>query len=326
MEQYQSLDILGAVENTKLEPEKFYQSAPSWCPDWSKPAASSCLIRRDCIPSVTLNAVDNLDGPLYSADGGIKPDDLQFPLFSISNTALTCSAIIPDRVSHIITPLLEIPSDIAFPPCDPYAYFALHHYTRAIPAWYTTHPAYANPYSDTLQAATAMLHGDVPSSWPPRAQNLVNIDETWPDQEPYICLPRPRAPKLVENDQTPYSRHVRPFAGSYSRVEALDIVSMTLKGRVPFVSEEGYMGLVPEDVAKQVREGSSLAGRWSLGLVAGCSVPLVLREREDGSWRVCGSCYVQGWMEGEVLGEMMGPESAGEFWTALGQEVRVEIR
>ncbi|KAF1912728.1 hypothetical protein BDU57DRAFT_558983 [Ampelomyces quisqualis] len=96
--------------------------------------------------------------------------------------------------------------------------------------------------------------------------------------------------------------------------EAWTVVSRVLRGRRPFISEDGHMGLAPAYLAKPERgETTSM----SIAVVAGCSVPLILQDLENGTYRLLGTCFVQGWMDGEWLNTMMGAESPKEFWHAM---------
>ena len=149
-----------------------------------------------------------------------------------------------------------------------------------------------------------MFHGDSSTAWPPRHENVANIDEYYP-REQYICNPEA-------------SQHVRPYGGSYNRTDAWDTVLAVLRGRVPLISRQGYMGLVPTYVDMD-------AGPWHLAILAGCSVPLLLRERVNGTYELCGTCFVQGWMDGEMVRDMMDVDSAQGFWHAVKDVAQLKI-
>jgi hypothetical protein len=51
----------------------------------------------------------------------------------------------------------------------------------------------------------------------------------------------------------------------------------------------------------------------------------MLREWEDGTYQLVGACFVQGWMDGEWLGTIMGAESVMEFWRAIGDGAKIVI-
>lgn len=70
------------------------------------------------------------------------------------------------------------------------------------------------------------------------------------------------------------------------------------------------MGLAPAYIAET---GGDEKKPWSLAVVVGCSVPLLLREREGGTYQGVGTCFVQGWMDGQWMKRMMGTEKPKRF-------------
>lgn len=99
----------------------------------------------------------------------------------------------------------------------------------------------------------------------------------------------------------------------------MSVVNTVLQGRCPFVTDDGNMGLRPAYIAKdkdknlQTWETTS----WRIALVAGCSVPLLLRERGDEAYELAETCFVQGWMNGEWIETMMGAADSVEFWAGM---------
>lgn len=300
--QHRRLDILGAAEVTPATAD-FYESAPSWCPDWSTPSTASCLVRRERIPIRMMFAVNDQDGELYAADGGMNRDSSDELLFHFEGDVLHCTAVILDQIKFIFDEPPEMPTDFSVPPSDPLGYYKFQIWTAEITRYCASNVL--KTYEDPLQAATAMFHGDNPAAWPRREDNPENADESHPGEK-HVCIPA-------------MSRHVLWYGGSYDRTSAWDVVKTVLRGRTPFMSENGYMGLCPSYIKADASERP-----WHLALVAGCSVPLLLRERDDESYQLCGTCFIQGWMDGEVLREMMGAESPREFWDALcGDDTRI---
>lgn len=60
---------------------------------------------------------------------------------------------------------------------------------------------------------------------------------------------------------------------------------------------EGHFGMAPW----RVQKGDKIC------VLLGCSIPLVLRPRLDtNSYEVIGECYLHGFMNGEVLGDLDG--------------------
>ncbi|PQE15144.1 heterokaryon incompatibility protein [Rutstroemia sp. NJR-2017a BVV2] len=94
---------------------------------------------------------------------------------------------------------------------------------------------------------------------------------------------------------------------SQSKYNIGDIFGIVTKGRRLVVTEKGYIGLAPHWVKEQ----------QSLAILSNCSTPVLLNEREDGKYSFVGSCFVQGWMEGEYIGresEEAECTTAEEFW------------
>ena len=91
-----------------------------------------------------------------------------------------------------------------------------------------------------------------------------------------------------------------------------------MRGRKVFITQKGYVGLMPEyiDAAWSTEDWNS---GLRLAILATCSVPVLLQEDPavEGRFRLLGTCFVQGWMEGEVLKEEMGCETPGDFWDAM---------
>jgi hypothetical protein len=280
IDQHRSLDILGAVEIAAPNSPIAQEAAPSWSPDWSQASSSSCLVRRERIPSEMMAAVSGQDGELYSAEGGMKRDSVSSPLFEFDGEVICCTGIIVDQIDHILPPPPGITISTCIPPWNPPTYHAFWHWMATIAIYFSGRPDLAT-YDDPLQAATAMFHGDTVVAWPPAAEKLADVNEK--RNEKYVCNPQ-------------IARHVTGRGESYRRGDAYDAIKAVVRGRRPFISEQGYMGLAPSYI-DQDESGKP----WLLAIVATCSVPLLLQEREDGSYRVCGTCFVQGWMEGEVL-------------------------
>ena len=303
--QHQTLDILGAVEFTE-QSRGFYEEAPSWCPNWNLQAKASCLVRKDYIPNRLMFALDDLDGKLYSTDGGITRDSFDSPIFYFENSILHCQGIIIDQIKINFEDAPAIPDGTGFPRCDPESYWKFRFWTQQLKEYYSEHEL--TIYDDPVRAAWAMFHGDNIAAWQPPEESGYESGCCRPD-ELYVCLPN-------------LSRHVLRYADSYSRVAAWSVVKTVLRGRRPFVSESGYMGLAPSYI-----NGDSLEDMTSLDIavLAGCSTPLLIREKGDGTYQLLGTCFVQGWMDGEWVQTVMGFENPGEFWEALKDDARLRI-
>ncbi|KAG4439249.1 hypothetical protein IFR05_005287 [Cadophora sp. M221] len=92
-----------------------------------------------------------------------------------------------------------------------------------------------------------------------------------------------------------------------------DMFAVVTKGRCLVITEDGFMGLAPH----YVEEGAKIA------ILSCCSSPVILYDNEDGTYRFGGSCFVQGWMRGEMLTRFGVTEE--EAWEAIDNMGRVKI-
>ena len=228
------------------------------------------------------------------------------PVFHFESNVLHCQGIIVDQIKTVFEDAPEIPDGTAFPRCDPESHWKFRHWTQQFKDYYREHEL--QTYEDPLRAAWAMFHGDNTAAWPPPAESGYSPDCCKPG-ELYVCLPR-------------LARHVLNHADSYSRVAAWGMVKTVLRGRRPFVSESGYMGLAPSYI---IETNPKEVKAWSIAVVAGCSTPLLMREKGDGTYQLLGTCFVQGWMDGEWIETMMGSEDPREFWEAMKDGAKLKI-
>ena len=303
IKQQQTLDIIGAVEVTSRS-HSFYNQVPSWVPDWSTCATTSCLVRKDSVPLTVMSMVGDQQGRMYSADGGMTRDLFDSPLFHFEDEVLHCTGIILDQIETILSDVKTMPNGTTILRFNPEANWRFRCWTSAI---YFLLQARPFPmYKNIIRAACAMFHGDTTAAWPPRAECA---PENIPTHDPYICQPK-------------LSRHVRYYVGGYLPTEAWHVVKHVLRGRRPFVSRDGYMGLVPAYIADQ---GIDDARPWHLAVIAGCSVPVILRERDDGTYQLVGTCFVQGWMDGEWIKNVMWAENPTEFWGSVKESAQLVV-
>lgn len=290
-----SLDIIGASE-VNIMSHDFYTKAPSWAPDWRTASNVSCLVRREMLTTSTMMMLQShMDGPLYSADGGIKQSSGN-TYFHFEDNVLRCSGIILDTLECVAG--LAGPNSISTP-METFIgrVFATEDYLKE----------QSNcPYDDPAQAAWAAMHGDNVQAWPPREENLKNADENRPGER-YVCL-------------TEHSRHIKHYADSYSRTDSWDTQLMVMRGRECAITEQNYVALVPGYV-----KGMERMGKVHLAILATCSVPVLLQEISENTYRYLGTAFVQGWMEGKIIEEMRGDDTAVEFWQAISESGRLRI-
>lgn len=307
-----SLDIIGAAEFIlSADGKGFYSKAPSWCPDWSQPSRSSSLIRREVFRRTRMEFLDDIDGRIYCSDGGMRQASNSNAYFEFDGNTLNCLGIILDSI-------------LATAPVDPEDDSIEAKISGLIPA--TEEFCIRENltiYEDVAQAVSAMLHGDAVTSWPKREDNLENIDEDYPDEK-FVCIPH--KPKLNQEQTSNASYHVPSFGGSYSRQEAWEVMQTIMRGRKVFITEKGYVGLMPKYVNLHSTRGSTRSS-LQVAILATCSVPVLLQKHPEiqGAYRLMGTCFVQGWMEGEVLKHEMGCDRLTEFWEALKGSEKLTI-
>lgn len=302
--QKNALDILGAVEVTEQN-RTFYEKVPSWTPDWSVPTTTSSLVRKDHIPLTFMSTVKDQQGRVYSADGGgVVQDSSGSALFRFESNILHCTGLVIDQVEQILEDPTDVLGESSFPPLLSHSQGKFWCWASELSRHFRTLDL--STYDDPLRAAWAMFHGDSTAAWLPRAECA---SHEVPTNDPYIC-------------QTALSRHVLYYAGGYSSTDAWDVARYVLRGRRPFISQNGYMGLLPAHVTREEIEAN---GPCHVAVIRGCSVPLMLRENEDGTYRIVASCFVQGWMDGEWIETMMGAESTTLFWEGMKDAATLSI-
>ncbi|KAK0112373.1 hypothetical protein ONS96_001616 [Cadophora gregata f. sp. sojae] len=92
-----------------------------------------------------------------------------------------------------------------------------------------------------------------------------------------------------------------------------EVLTIVTKGRCLIITEDGFMGLAPH----YVEEGAKLA------ILSCCSSPVIFYENDDGTHRFGGSCFVQGWMRGEMLTRFGTTEE--EAWETIERMGRIKI-
>jgi hypothetical protein len=83
----------------------------------------------------------------------------------------------------------------------------------------------------------------------------------------------------------------RGFYGSLYRIHMQE-----MKGKRPFLSSVGYVGMGP----------SYMRPSDIIVVLSGASVPFIVRPLEEGRFRLLGECYCDGIMDGEIVGKQAG--------------------
>ena len=176
-------------------------------------------------------------------------------------------------------------------------------------------------YEDPHQAYWAMLCGDSPAAWPPWADNIENVNGDIPNEK-YVCRPARREDFPNYPNAGDRSRYITPFGESYRRQDAWEMFHTIMRGRGIKLTAGGYICLTPGYVEHYMKLGPCY-----LAILATCSVPVILQEAEDqpGKYRLLGTCFVQGWMDGEMLQGSNESASAGTFWSSSEEVQQIEI-
>lgn len=298
------LDAIGPSEYSCDPKNAFYRNAPSWCTDWSTPSTVHPLVRRDKLPNEAISAIFDQSGMLYSADGNIKQHDYD-TWFRFEDHALLCTGVILDTIS--------------LPEPDDYLGMAMRDIGFIMQSGYESegHCHYAN----FSQAFWAMLHGDSAQAWPARDKSNDDTDAMYQDEE-WTAMPFDRWQLRSEPPPPHEARHIARYADNYSRKDAIEVFQMVTRGRFPALTSGGYLCLFPKDSGDMKDHGP-----LHLGIIACCSVPVIIQEVHDrpGTYKLLGTCFVQGWMDGEMVTEFMGTDSAEEFWETLRDSERIRI-
>ncbi|KAI1811976.1 hypothetical protein GGS20DRAFT_587982 [Poronia punctata] len=281
----ESLDII-AVAEPGPHVEGFYNEAPSWVPDWTTPARMMALVCEERLDVFCLSR--HPEGRLYGADANANSIGSGEIRFSFENDVLHCTGLVVDQVDE----LFSVPERAE----EGKPFFHLNDTFSKYTEWTEQISDHCESqeicrYDDPALAAVAMFHADVPYKW----------TEKVPEHpEPHESI-------------FPYDYHRKkcdhpapcPDNARYGDVKPLEIMRSAIRGRVAGMTQKGYMGLFPDYISQ---EGSGKP--YLVSIIATCSVPVLLQERDDGTYKFCGSCFVQGFMYGEVCES----RDADDFW------------
>ena len=266
---------------------RFYAKAPSWCPDWSQPSSASNFVRRERLRDEFTAYQGDINGALYKAGGCTRGQGS----FNFDGNTLHATGLVLDVIEMLGSPFDSILLD-------------LYGCIEATKQYFALNPDF-NKYSDVHQAVYAMLHGDSVSAWPPRSKHAFYKSDS--SAQPYMC-------------HSLASRHIHGFPdGSYDVSQQEGVIGMVLRGRSCFITATGYIGLAPAYLQDE-------KGPFHIAILATCSVPVILRELDDGCYQLLGSCFVQGWMDGEILSEFEHADTAIDFWASFEGMDRLRIR
>lgn len=292
-----------AANRTQSAPYLPDLELPSWCPDWRQKGYISSFLRNLILGDehYDTSSLLDIDYPRYHADAFERNfTDASFPLpFHFENQSLIASGVILDAVKHVS----RVSNDwhpVLHPPSSWLEEVEEHcHDIDGLK------PSPEKLSTDLLSMIFGEPSGTLKGSWEKRDGVSIRFND----------------------DKSEF----RNFASPDMRCLA------STRGRRLIVTEKGYMGLAPW----HVREGFSIA------ILLGCSVPILLEyidadvaERlrhtklvagtDDDAvcfdvsmkntvegWYFRGDCFVQNWMEGQMLRGY--GKTTEDVWNKIGE-------
>ena len=120
----------------------------------------------------------------------------------------------------------------------------------------------------------------------------------------------------AEGGSDELSRYIPGWDGKADAMvksDGREVANIVTKGRTLIITEDGFMGLAPH----YVEEGAKIA------ILSCCSSPVILYENGHDTHRFGGSCFVQGWMRGQMLTRF--GKSEEEAWESIENMERIKI-
>ncbi|KAL9621499.1 MAG: hypothetical protein Q9160_004029 [Pyrenula sp. 1 TL-2023] len=303
---HRSLDIICATQSpsvgmtTPRLPGPVSNDLPAWCPDWRQDAHMNSFVRTPKLfyLEVRIAAIPLTDSSPYHADKISRDtwpdiDDYEQPLilldqllpFAFEDHYLIASGAIIDSVEHTSQYPIE---------------------------WLTIYDGPPSEWSELLES-----HCHNPDGSRPPPLELQSHAASM-----FLGLP-PGAVKATPKEDGSGDYHHKFLAEElkHGSCNWTSLRNYIIRGRRFIVTKKGYMGLAPW----YVRPGFHLA------ILLGCSVPVVLEEvNPDEAGRNTepglyfrGDCFVQGWMEGEMMREF--GETTEEAWENICLREKIRI-
>lgn len=302
---HRSLDIIcatqipGAGMTTPRLPGPVSNNLPAWCPDWRQGAHMNSFVRRPKLYylEVRVAAISLTDCSPYHADK-LSPDtcrstdDTEGPVilldqllpFAFEGRCLIASGVIVDSIEHT------------------------SHYPIE---WFTTYGGPPSEWSELLETHCHNPDGSRPS----------NSELQSHAASMFFGLPSGAVKATPRENGSGYSHEFLDEELKHESCNWTSLRNYIIRGRRFIVTKRGYMGLAPWFV----RPGFHLA------ILLGCSVPVVLeevrpdeaRKNTEPAMYFRGDCFVQGWMEGEMMSEF--GETTEEAWENICLEKKIRI-
>jgi hypothetical protein len=104
------------------------------------------------------------------------------------------------------------------------------------------------------------------------------------------CQPRGKMEEMLRDG--PKAMISGPQEDAYPPYEVADCLQKSLDWGMRFVvTQDGHIGWADP----RARAGDQIA------VLVGCSIPVILRPREEGGWRIVGGCFIHGYMENKFF-------------------------
>lgn len=233
---------------------------PAWCTDWSTSSTVSSLVRRERIPTLFMSVVSDMSGHVYHASG---PSTLT-PIFAFIGPVLEVAGLVLDTIKSIH----RVEDGITM--------------QATITEWLSIVTKEAQTEKERgflklkvslMEKFWSMLAGDATGVW--------SIEAIPPSELPQHELQAGSSqvashfrPVCVKEDEFKHTEHYESSA----------VFGILCRGRTLIITEDGLMGLVPHYV--EVGQKLAILSKWS--------VPVVLEENQDGTYKFRGGAFVQG--------------------------------
>lgn len=285
---------------------------PSWCPDFRVDGSIDSLLRRAALHRGhhSNSAMPEIDHTQYHADTLESITERHNKAFSFSSNVLTAQGVILDEV--------------VFTSDRPFANVPVHHITDVNEFWVL----------DAFSQANRWRKKDFKISWSSKGIPKKGDDALVTE---FMSMMAGESPGTImatwTRKSSPDAKGGKIVYDDYSELRELQDyqkrVRHFIRGRRLIFTASGYMGLAPWHVQKG----------YKVAILCGCSVPVLLERSNISSsgkasssvssaertkWYFRGDCFVQGWMEGEMM-KRFG-QSTEDAWTALSSaEYQLEI-
>jgi hypothetical protein len=269
------LDLLAHAEGDEFHKMK---DLPSWVPDWS------------CTQRV---GIEGVDIPRFSAAGSVTPNiyiDEGRRTLTVKGVKLDDLVLVGESKRDLLAGK-QIPGWLEIleraPPiyCTGESRFdvlwrTLIANTAGVPARYPASSKYGAAFSIWFQSIIQTCCDETMANYVLSLLSKPNGDAVMPDTDTSVSM------RILDGgwyyaNPTKHSVSKDDYGTTYYHAQFLRL----------FLTKNGYLGVGSE----------SLTVHDSVWIIAGSSIPLVLREAEPGKFKLVGGVYVHGFMNGQAM-------------------------